>query len=475
MSLCTQKNSMPLTSTDLIRWENERDIDKFIQILKYLDEDQYSSVRVRAVKAICRIRDIRGLHFVLKALADYNHEVAENAKKELIAWGTEDICTFCEFVENENGKDRDRFDALFIISNISSQRVIETYLSLLKKGLWVDTIQDFVREMNSFVPFISLLMDDDPETRFAVISGLGKIYKNPIIVNGYIDALADEDVQVRCKAAMLIIHEIRELKELENDLFDISLYKKAIEPLITDLSHGDFLVRAWAANVLGEIQDQKALDFLFSLLSDPYEKVRSCAVYTLAQIPNEIAFPQLASMYYKEQSIEVRKDIIFAMFRSLHPNAFDFLIRLGETEKVTELWGQALKAIAATKKDEATEFVLKMIDKGNIERLNLILEAIDVTPAPQYADAVLKILEEENDNIDLRRVFHILRQLKEKKVLVPLIRILGKTDHQDRSIIRTIKEILEPETIEQFLENIDPSNDKDFISGIKKIRSIIQT
>jgi len=83
--------------------------------------------------------------------------------------------------------------------------------------------------MNSLDPFTSLLRDDDPATKVCGISGLGKIYKNPIIVNGYIDALADEDVQVRCKAALLIIHEIQELKEMKNDRFDISLYNNAIE------------------------------------------------------------------------------------------------------------------------------------------------------------------------------------------------------------------------------------------------------
>jgi hypothetical protein len=40
---------MPLTKVDLIRWRQEKDIDKFAQILRFLGEDEYINVRITSI------------------------------------------------------------------------------------------------------------------------------------------------------------------------------------------------------------------------------------------------------------------------------------------------------------------------------------------------------------------------------------------------------------------------------------------
>ncbi|MHC1739754.1 MAG: HEAT repeat domain-containing protein [Anaerolineaceae bacterium] len=461
---------MPITQADFTQWEQERDIEKFVQILRYLDDDQYSKVCLAAIKVLGRLRDTRGLSSILTTAFESTTRLKQAARDELSSWAQNDCESLCRFVENDCINKEDREKGLRILSERVSERVIQTYIDLLIKGEWIEAIQSYVQKLADIEPITRRFIDPDPKVRFAAVSTLLDLQKHPQVIPCYSIAIADPDVQVRSKACLVLSHLVYESKE--NQQFDFESLRVFIPLLLENLKHEDFLVRSNSVRALGEIQDPAIVQNLFPLLSDPFETVRKYAVFSLSQIPNELAFEPLKTLYRSDITPDVRLVIIHAIAKSLHSGAFGFLQELIENEKDKQLRILAVEEIGSIKNENTYAVINQVIHEHDNDFIKAILKALVNLQDTRSVDPLLELLLRPDLQKDRSEIFGAIGRLKQPKAIEALIVLLGKgiLVEEYSLVIRSIKMIISPQSINDYLANLPASESVFYKLGVSTLK-----
>ncbi len=163
-------------------------------------------------------------------------------------------------------------------------------------------------------PLIEALQNPHSPARPLIAATLGQIGDRRA-VEPLIRALQDEDKQVRFHAALALgkLKDLRAVKPLIRSLFD-EMPPIGIDPLTGDL----LLVRAAAAQALGELRAVEAVPALKVLLTDECRSARRAAIQALGQIRSEEAFQALCDALWHEQD-EMLVELILRAF-SHHPS-----------------------------------------------------------------------------------------------------------------------------------------------------------
>lgn len=148
--------------------------------------------------------------------------------------------------------------------------------------------------------------------------------------------LLDENVQVKALTEDILSKQLEKLRDDQPD-FNSRSFTALLEPLIKNLGDEDYAVRASAAKALGELHDESAMSSLIQALNDPYPKVRYNAIYAVGQMPNLELFSKLAEMYSNEESVEMRRVILFSISKLPSVEAEVFLKKIIQDEPNEEL------------------------------------------------------------------------------------------------------------------------------------------
>ena len=142
---------------------------------------------------------------------------------------------------------------------------------------------------------LPVLSDDNNDLRQAAVVALGKIsQKHPLPFDALMPLLADADDAVR----QTVNHTLTQLGA------------RAVIPLIDALQHEDSTVRGAVADLLGEIQDERAFEPLLDVYrTDSSQWVRSRAQKAIDQLPIDDAQKQQAEPFLKppENLLEHRR------------------------------------------------------------------------------------------------------------------------------------------------------------------------
>ncbi len=163
-------------------------------------------------------------------------------------------------------------------------------------------------------PLIEALQNPHSPARPLIAATLGQIGDRRA-VEPLIRALQDEDKQVRLHAALALgkLKDARAIKPLIRALFD------EMPPIGPDPLTGDpLLVRAAAAQALGELRATEAVPALKVLLTDECRSVRRAAIQALGKIRSEEAFQALCDALWHEQD-EMLVELILRTL-SHHPS-----------------------------------------------------------------------------------------------------------------------------------------------------------
>jgi len=123
---------------------------------------------------------------------------------------------------------------------------------------------------------IAALKDDFVDVRLAAASALGERHSEKAIKPLIILLLATEPFER--KAATQALTQIG---------------APAVEPLMAALVHRQWLIREYAASILGNIGDARAIEPLITALKDPEAVVREAASRALGQIGAKLEDPDL--------------------------------------------------------------------------------------------------------------------------------------------------------------------------------------
>ena len=151
-------------------------------------------------------------------------------------------------------------------------------------------------DANDVVGLIEALFDEDPDTRGAVAFALGELGRvdtaDPLTL-----LLEDDHPRVRLQAARSLdklawrpagVKERAAYMTAKQSWRECVRLRDAATPyLIRALSAEYYEIREKAAEALGEIQDERAVDPLLSMIQDPNKDVRLAVVKSLTRITKQ--------------------------------------------------------------------------------------------------------------------------------------------------------------------------------------------
>jgi HEAT repeat protein len=162
------------------------------------------------------------------------------------------------------------------------------------------------------IPFLMEALRDSSwwfEREQAAADLLNAIEKmGPAVVEPLIEALGDKEGTVRKYAAIMLgdLGDIRAIEELGMALYDLhhevgeaaaqALVKfgaPAVDVLIESLSHPEAAIREHAVIALGKIQDARVVPVLIEMLDDPERTVKMQSMLALARLRDQRAIPAL--------------------------------------------------------------------------------------------------------------------------------------------------------------------------------------
>ncbi|MBD3284835.1 hypothetical protein GF359_00660 [candidate division WOR-3 bacterium] len=153
-----------------------------------------------------------------------------------------------------------------------------------------------------------------PSEKIEAIKALSEI-RNEKSIEPLIDALLDEDDNVRSEAALA-------LAEFDD--------KRAVEPLITSLKDKYPLVRKNAAYTLGILKHTQAVEHLIPLLDEKSESVANSAVFALGEIGDARAAEALINLYVSKcETRTYEESAISSMYVDVGVEAKEALIQIG--------------------------------------------------------------------------------------------------------------------------------------------------
>ena len=258
-----EEGALYLILTD--EWEElagmgRRAASSLVSVLKDCGDE---SLREKAVLALGRVGDPATLDTVIETLKDIHPRVRKAAARSLGEMGRRKAVEplIATLMDPDEEVRREVVEALVRIGNAAMQPLVavlkEGNINLRMRAAEVEPL------VNAFLT--SLLKEGDVWSRVRTATLLGEIGE-PWAVGPLIEALYFFNVREAARKALVKIGE------------------PALEPLIAALRHHHIAVRKAAADVLGEIGDERAVNPLLSALKDRDWEVREAARAALAAI-----------------------------------------------------------------------------------------------------------------------------------------------------------------------------------------------
>lgn len=219
------------------------------------------------------------------------------------------------------------------------------------------------RAVEPLVRVLRNTREEDRDVRLAAGRALGRI-RDPRAVEPLLDALAAPESWLPARIAEVVLQ----------------FGPLAYEPLVERLQGSDnAAVRAWAAEILGDLGDTKATPSLLACLADLNDGVRARAASALGKLRDRRAVPELIRMMLADPVPYVRIQVVRALGAISDPRALHHLI---DALKDGEWWVR-IRVVEALEQlgEPAIEPLYMALDDPDVEvraRAALTLERLGV-------------------------------------------------------------------------------------------------
>ena len=325
------------------------------------------------------------------------------------------------------------------------------------------------RAVEPLVRVLRNTREEDRDVRLAAGRALGRI-RDPRAVEPLLDALAAPESWLPARIAEVVLQ----------------FGPLAFEPLLARLEDSDnAAVRAWAAEILGDLGDTKATPSLLACLADLNEGVRARAASALGKLRDRRAVPELIRMMLADPVPYVRIQVVRALGAISDPRALHHLIdalkdgewwvRIRVVEALEQLGEPAIEPLYMALDDPDVEVRaraaltlerLGVLDEL-VERLSgvdpsarakllaaglagvvevlvgalahpdarvrfIITEILGEVRHPSVAAALVVRLDAEPDTRIVGATVHALALQEEASAAVPILKLLGHADERVR-------------------------------------------
>jgi len=313
-------------------------------------------------------------------------------------------------------------------------RIRETAVEILGK----------LREPWAIGPLVLACVDKAPEVREAALGALeafprwwksdaAKSAVSALIKAELIEALKDEDSEVREFAAW-VLGEIGD--------------PKAVEPLIEALQDEDSTVRWRAANALGEIGDPKAVEPLITALKDENSGVRRSAAGALGKIGDPKAVEPLIEALKEDP--EVRVAAAGALGWIGDPRAVKPLIEALK-DKDPKVRGNSAQVLGEIGDPKAVEPLISALKDEDSSVRSYVAGALGKIKDPKAVESLITALKDESPGVRVAAA-GALGKIKDPRAVEPLIEALKDEDSEVREFAAwALGEIKDPRAVEPLI------------------------
>ena len=401
--------------------------------LKKACADDVDRVRVAALQALVRLQGAQALPYVQAALlTDQSEMVRLQALDVLVDLQGQQATPYLVtvFVRRDDALCLRALDLLY---NLHSTQATPYLLPALSspsesvRGRAISYLTQLGRVNAQVVPdLLTLAAHPDRDKRVAVFTALARL-KDPRSLDAMLQALHDQESSVRV-SAIEMLSEVGEQRALPRLLelcadpvtqvrlrvaqsLDRFADARAIEPLLVLLRDADTAVRASAAASLGALGDPRAIPALAACFASAEKlRLRGTAMQALSSLvmrfPAEIAQPEVLTQFLYalgESYVYIREDAS----KVLAFPACQALLREPLREMFTDFAAPLQIRLAALK----------------------VLETSGYDAEPQMLDALLAMLEQENEHVPLRiRAISLLGKHRDKRAVETLLKLLDSSD-----------------------------------------------
>ena len=244
---------------DIDSLEKKKDVEGLIKAL----ENKDYLLRKEAARSLKKVGDARAVEPLIKSLKYESWQgkhallssVREYSAEALSSIGDEQAIEPLIQSVKEDADDEVRWRSVYALGKIGNYRAVETLIEALKSDSWLvrehaAKALGSIGDRDGVEPLISALDDDEWRVRKQAVIALGLIADERAI-KPLISHLSYEDIDVKRKTI-----------EILANMGDI-----AYEPLMELFKGDDWYTRSKAAQVLGKIGDQRAVDIFIDTLS----------------------------------------------------------------------------------------------------------------------------------------------------------------------------------------------------------------
>lgn len=433
---------------------NDDPLEALARDLESDDED----VRVKAVSALGKIEDPQAVHLLIGAMAAdppvASPEEAQARMNTARSQGryqfTKLVCqalggmgeiAFQPLIDGLDDPDRGiRLGAAMALGYLGDERAIEPLIAALR-------VEPGMKNM----PYNS-----------GAMSGLRKFGARA--VEPLVAALQDDNTDIRANAAMALAHPGS---------------SRAVPPLIESLQDYNPKVRSHAAMALGSIGDTAAVEPLLALLEDSDPEPRAIASGSLGRFGDDRAVDPLLHLLQNDESSRVRMRTAQSLGHLGNMAAFEPLLHALRNDPDWMVRGSAAFALAGVDEARAVEPLLEALslkdapppeNEGETRRVTEHL--LDDSCEP--VENTREISDwDRGRKMYLQNVVNALSNMRESRVLEPLIEMLDDQDPEVRRVAaRTLGNLQDQRAVEPLKKAAEDEDSKVSRNAVESLQRL---
>ncbi len=228
-----------------------------------------------------------------------------------------------------------------------------------------------LKDSRAVHPLIALLRDEDRSVREAAIGALREIGAPAVVALGTCLTEPDLSVQESASAVLAAIAD-----------------ERVLDPLITALRSGDWIVRMHIAKALGRVKRAEAVEPLIPLLQDKVKAVREEAAATLAAIGDPAIAPLLEALRHDDWL--VRLHAVESLGKTRSPRAVEPLLSVLFNDQDSAVREDAVRALGEIGDPQAVDCLFTAMREPSLR--TLAVEALGRIGDPRAVPALVDVV-----------------------------------------------------------------------------------
>jgi len=430
---------MPITLTDLIRWENEKDTDKFHQFLLSKWDKKDEPLIAYSINVLDKIHSADSLKYIIMLnQVFFKNELSNQIKNLLVNWGEPVIEYLYDHITTSLTKS-DATKALYTLGAIDDELVLPKMIEIITKN--INSLElDACKILQKIIPFSNLVdiyKSNNEYIRYATVKIATSYpfkYENPnhrhIVSIFYamyeeeIFAWHDEENPKPKKEDKVQIEEAKSNKSRGSNFTTITGLFNFFALVMQD---ENVIVRfSGIQGLIKEINNAKnewygrdyiqvlpfVCNILLSILTDDDFYIQQKAIELLRNFNNDVQiFEELKKLYIQKDKLILEQLLVTLGDFKKEEMLEDYIEIYNNNDFEQNIRAAALRAIVKIPNKKAIEILTNQnLEEFNEDYLIEIVESLGIH-APQDTFAILTpFLDSENLDIKIAAIKSIVEQ-----------------------------------------------------------------